>query len=107
MSHETEDISGEEALTGGWFSRQEGVDEYSLFHIESALRVTVTVEDHPVPIEVDTGAALSLVSEATFKALWPDRRPAAVNVKLCAYSGAAIPVLESVDISVKYKGQAA
>ena len=92
--------------------QQEEVDEYPLFHMKSAgrsqpLTVTVTVEDRPVPMEVDTGAALSLVSEATFNALWPDRCPETANVRLCSYSGEAIPVLGSVDVSVKYKGQVA
>ena len=40
-----------------------------------------------------------LVSEATFNALWPDRRPETANVRLCSYSGEAIPVFESVDVS--------
>ena len=44
--------------------QEEEVDEYPLFHMKSAgrsqpLTVTVTVEDRPVPMEVDTGAALS------------------------------------------------
>ena len=58
-------------------------------------------------MEVDTGAALSLISETAFKELWPDRSISATTVTLCSYSGETIPVLGSVDTEVRYKGQRA
>ena len=33
------------------------------------------VDWQSVTMEIDTGAALSLMSEATFKELWPERSP--------------------------------
>ena len=58
-------------------------------------------------MEVDTGAALSLVSEATFKDLWPDRSPESTRVRLCSYSEETIPVLGSIDVKISYNGQEA
>ena len=47
------------------------MDELPMFHLDSPgqalpLNVTVMVDDWPIPMEVDTKAALSLVSELTF-----------------------------------------
>ena len=91
--------------------KDEGND-YPLFHMKSSgrsnpLMVTITVDKRPVLMEVDTGAALSLVSEATFKELWPDRSPESTRVRLCSYSGEAIPVLGSIDVNINYNGQEA
>ena len=68
---------------------------------------TITVDNFPVLKEVGMGAALSLVSEATFKELWPDRRPEGTRVRLCSYSRAVIPVLGSIDVNILYNGQGA
>ena len=51
--------------------------------------------------------ALSIVSEATFKELWPDKSPLSSNVRLCSYSGEDIPVVGSMDVNINYKGQVA
>ena len=56
-------------------------------------------------MEIDTGATVSLMFEATFKELWPSLKPTATEVKLCTYSGETIPVVEMVDVAVKYKEQ--
>ena len=99
MLHETEDISTEEASIGMCGSAGRGGTRVPLISHEISWPFTtldaVTIEDHPVPMEVDTGAALSLASEATFKELWPDRCQATANIRLCSYSGEAIPVLIS------------
>ena len=54
----------------------EDEEEYSMFQVRSrskALEVTVAVEGQEFWMEVDTGVALSIVSEDTFKQLWPDK----------------------------------
>ena len=90
--------------------QEEEVVDYPLFHLGTAsnsppITDSVAVEKCPVTMEVDTGAALSLVSEATFNKLWPDKRPSPSNVRLCSYSGEAISVIGSMDVTVEYKGQ--
>ena len=56
-------------------------------------------------MQLDTGASLSLMSENTFKELWPDRSLSPSQVRLCSYSGESIPVLGSVSVTVTYKTQ--
>ena len=87
-------------------------NELPLFHVKTsdksqALCVTVTIEQRETSMEVDTGAALSLVSETTYKESWPDRTLQQSSKKLYSYSGEAIPVLGSFDVCVAYKSQVA
>lgn len=42
------------------------------------------------PMELDTGAAYTLVSETTFKELWPASQVSTTQVRLRSYSGEAI-----------------
>jgi len=53
-------------------------DEYTLFALSSVndrspIEVELDIDGVSVRIEIDTGASLSLVSEATFTQLWPGR----------------------------------
>ena len=50
-------------------------------------------------MEVDTGAGLCLMSEATFRCLWP-------GLDL-AYSKEPIPVLGQCNVNIDYQGQTA
>ena len=86
--------------------------DYPLFHFNSTnhaqpIKVLITIDGQSATMEVDTGAALSLISEMTFKEWWPDRSVSATTVTLCSYSGETIPVLGSVDTEVRYKDQRA
>ena len=56
-------------------------------------------------MQLDTGASLFLMSESTFRELWPERNLSPSQVRLCSYSGEPIPVLGSVDVTVTYKSQ--
>ena len=51
------------------------------------LQVAMEIDSHQLLMEVDTGAAYSLISDATFKEFWPDRRLEKSDVRLCTYSG--------------------
>ena len=90
-----------------------GQDSESLLcHLHSPgyvppLRVMVELGGQPLQMEVDTGAAISLVSKATFETLLPGRALRAVDMKLRSYAGELIPVVGSIDIDVKYKEQTA
>ena len=57
---------------------ERATEEYTLNQLHTAGRspqmVDVEVEGYTLPMEVDTGASLSLVSEATFKRCWPSKR---------------------------------
>ena len=65
------------------------------------------VDDKFVTMEVDTGAAKSLMSEATFYGLWPEWSLDATDVRLYSYSREPIPVLGCVQVKVTYQGQVA
>ncbi len=59
-------------------------------------------------MEVDTGAALSLISKATYHRLWPtDVAPELQEVKinLRTYTGEELVVLGSAQVRVQYKEQ--
>ena len=88
-------------------------EEYiPLYHLSSKkgsppIRAQAQVDDKFVTMEVDTGAAKSLMSEATSYGLWPGRSLDATDVRLCSYSREPIPVLGYVQVKVTYQGQVA
>ena len=51
--------------------------------------VTLEVNGKPLVMEIDTGAPYSIISGATHKRLWPQKRliPTCTTVKLRTYSG--------------------
>ena len=58
--------------------------------------VTVTVEGATLQMEIDTGSALTLISQATFSKLWPEGqspRLEGTTVRLKTYSGEELEVL--------------
>ena len=68
-----------------------------------SLKISIQIEDQSVSMEIDTGARLSLVSEATYREKWPDKSLEQSGKKLYSYSGEAIPVLGSMTVGVTYK----
>ena len=77
------------------------IHEYQLVNITSPGKTTpwnvsVDIEGSTVLMQLDTGALLSLMSESTFRELWPERNLSPSQVRLCSYSGEPIPVLGSV-----------
>ncbi len=58
---------------------EEELNEYTLCHVDSfkrtkPLNVDLEVDGKLISMELDTGAAYSLVSEATFKEFWPSSK---------------------------------
>ena len=71
------------------------------------IQVHVEVDNCSVPMEVDTGASVSIMSEATYHKLWPRRGLSAANIRLQTYSKEPIAVVGSTDVQVSYEGQTA
>ena len=60
------------------------------------------VEGYTLPMEVDTGALLSLVSEATFKRCWPSKRLLPTRIQLRTYTGEPLMVRGEMQAHVKH-----
>ncbi len=67
----------------------------------------MSINGRDVTMELDTGAAVSLVSEMMFQSLWPDVSLQQASVRLQTYSGDPLPVLGQVEVEVKYGKQQA
>ena len=84
---------------------------YKLFSIQShagkPIQVNLTVNEKPLTMELDTGAAYSLISEQTYKATWSEGAPSLQQsgVKLHTYTGEQVVVVGSVTVTVCYNMQ--
>ena len=85
-------------------------DEYCLNTIQDEhsppFTITLYINDIPVEMEIDTGAAVSIINEATFQRLQqsscaPTLEPA--NSKLKTYTGHDIAVQGAAQFTIRYK----
>ena len=67
--------------------------------------VAIEINGKALPMEIDTGASLMLVSEGTFKESWPTTKLTHTGIKLHSYSGESVPVVGTADVTVKYGDQ--
>ena len=93
-------------------AQQEDTDEYPLYTLRSPsstlpITVSMQIEGSSVQMELDTGAAFSLMSETVFRQLFPSKELESSTIRLCAYSGEVIEVIGNVHIDVMYKEQSA
>ena len=79
------------------------VDECS----STPLKVTVNVNETRLPMEVDTGAAVSIISDATLKAMFPALKIYRSNLLLKTYTEEQIPLVGNIHVHVKYGSQEA
>ena len=89
----------------------EGTEEVIL-HVGSRKRtppyiVTVEADGASLRMEVDTGSSVSLVSDTTFRKLWPERKLSDCGYCLHSYAKVPIKVLGCVEVELKYKKQEA
>ena len=86
-------------------------DELGLFHVYSsghrgaAYKVTVHLNGHPVEMEVDTGAAVSVISETLFHDKFSESQVESAKVQLKTFSGEEIPLVGQFHGSVQYENQ--
>ena len=81
--------------------------EYALHHVSvtghsKPLEVKVTLDGKSLMMELDTGAAVSLISAATFYRLWPGRQLEESTTKLCTYSKEPLKVVGVAQVEVKH-----
>lgn len=72
--------------------------------VNSPITVTVQVDETPLTMEVDTGAFVSLISQATYQRICKDKPLESSLAQLKTYSGEDIKVLGSITVQVQYKG---
>ena len=65
-------------------------------------RAVLEVNGHPLTMEIDTGAAVSLISKTTQENLFPAARLDKSSLILRTYTAEAIPVLGQMEVQVKY-----
>ena len=69
------------------------------------LSVDVCIDGIKLPMDLDTGALVSLVSEKTFYHHWPSKELKESSAILRTYTGQALEVVGSTDATVKYRSQ--
>ena len=68
----------------------------------------VLLNGQPLNLEVDTGAATSLINEETYRTLWEEPPPLEpAHERLRSYLGEKIPLLGSARVNVRYGDQSA
>ena len=81
----------------------------ALFTVGSAssnpISAELEIDSKPVSMEVDTGAAVSIMSGATFAAHFLDKHLSPLTVTLKTYIGETMKVLGEVEVSVQYEQQ--
>ena len=81
---------------------------YSLFslpstdHTRHPITLNVKLDGIPHLLELDTGASVSLISQSTFRKMWPDRNVQPSSVTLKTYTGESVCVLGSVQVKVEH-----
>ena len=88
----------------------ESLEEYPLNQLtqnsgSKPIDLNVDVLGKSISMELDTGAAVSLISEETYKKSFPDVSLQESTVKLKSYSGEDIPVIGQMEVLVKYNRQ--
>ena len=68
------------------------------------IQITVSINKKLITMELDTGAASSIISQQTFARIGHIRELKPSTVRHTSYSGHEIKVLGTVDIEVSYKG---
>ena len=86
-----------------------GAFALSLGNIDKAskpIRVQFSLSGKPVTMELDTGAAVSVMPVATFRQLFPGVTPRPLNLVLETYTGQAMKVIGESTVDVQYEDQA-
>ena len=108
--HSLGEVSPPSALDVDSSPHQERSGTLPVFSLQSKsqpLVTTVRMNNKEIPMEVDTGAALSLISEGTYSSNFSGRRLQPTEVQLRTYSGERISVLGSLEVEVEYESQVA
>ena len=86
--------------------------DYSMYNLTGTsikpLKVTVTVDNEELVVEVDTGASVSIISEEIYAHLWLNgKKPSLLesDITLRTYSGEQLAIKGTLKVDVQYKDQ--
>ena len=103
----TNDVNAEETVTESHQS-----EEHTLFQVRAGpsrpYKAVVKANGNLLPMEIDTGASVSVVGEKTLKTIQKGETTLELqqtSVRLQTYTGETIPVLGSVIVPVEHNGQ--
>ena len=89
-------------------SQEPPESEYPLFQIGKSRSTPITVEvlldGHPHIMEIDTGAAVSVISQCSYQQLFGRRPVESTTVRLTLYRGTPLPVLGKSTVLVRHGG---
>ena len=69
-----------------------------------AIKLDALVHNTKIIVEVDTGASATLINESTFHQIWPKQNPDVSKADLLrTYTGEKVPLLGTVNTTIKYK----
>ena len=100
-----------------WVSNESGEEddtttseEFHLFNVgersSKPIVIEVVANGKPLKMEIDTGAALSIISEETKKTVFPNEPLHDSSIILKTYTGEQIRVMGQLNLRVTYEGQA-
>ena len=86
---------------------QEGYTLFTTIGCGKAIGLTVNVNKVDLPMELDTGASISVISEVTYYSLFRACKvqPSSLSIKF--YTGQEIVILGEIEVNVQYAGQEA
>lgn len=91
----------DEQVVAGDFSIFKGEDETA----EPAILIHITMNGSKIPMELDTGATLSVMSEETWKEACPTATLQQSSARPSTYSGEPLTVLGKAMVDIEYEGQ--
>ena len=69
----------------------------------SGYQIELLLEGRQVTMEVDTGSAVSIISETEYNNLFKHLQLKPTNIQLKTYSGEQLLLLGEIQVSVKYR----
>ena len=72
---------------------------------KQAFRTSFTVDGKQIDMDIDTGAAVSIISEKIFQATFQKVPLQAASIRLKTYTGEVMPVLGQFEATVSFKQQ--
>ena len=89
--------------------QEDGADKLTIYRVSKSPAHPITVEleinQKRLTMEVDTGAAVSIISMDTYQKLFLDTKLNSSNLRLKTYTGEPMPVSGELDVEVHYGSQ--